>query len=214
MSIGDGIFLSAVLLSVVGLFAATKDRWNWRRVLRWVIGLPVALGALLAAGLWAYSKYEDRPVAQVEFEGLRLAATPADVRFLKGEPIQRHSTEDRWVFSAHSSSGEPEDAVLIVQFREGKLRHVTYWANERQIVRPYLLGFSLGSDYEAVLQKLGAPSNVSTSVDGLTRLLSFARYNVFFEFERGRVRSFGIFDSATGPVRFNKESDEAASAPR
>ncbi len=213
MTLGEGIFLSAVLLSAVGLFIATKDRWNWKRIVKWAIGLPLVLVAVLAAGLWGYAKFEDRPTAQTEFEGLRLAATPTDVRFLKGTPVERHSTDDRWVFPAQSGSAEPDDAVLIVQFREGRLRHITYWANERQIFKPYLLGFTIGSDYEAVLKKIGEPSNVSASPDGLSRVLSFAKYNVFFEFERGQVRTFGIFDSKTGPVRFSEEAGHAASAP-
>jgi hypothetical protein len=212
MSIGDGIFLSAVLLSVVGLFAATKDRWNWKRIAKWGISVPVVLVALLAAGLWGYSSYENRSIPQTQFEGISLSSTPSDVRFLKGEPIPRHSTDDRWVYDAHSGSSEPEDAVLIVQFREGVMRHVTYWANERQIVNPHVLGFTIGSNYESVLQKLGRPSNVSTSANGLNRILSFEKYNTFFEFERGTVRTFGIYNSSGGPVKFSEEAGQEAPA--
>lgn len=212
MSVGDGIFLSAVLLSVVGLFAATKDRWNWKRIAKWGIGVPVVLVSLLAAGLWGYSTYENRSTPQTQFEGLSLSASPSDVRFLKGEPIPKHSTVDRWVYDAHSGSSQPEDAALIVQFREEKLRYVQYWANERQIVNPYLLGFTIGSNYDTVLQKLGQPSNVSTSGDGLNRLLSFEKYKTFFEFERGTVRTLGIYDPSGGPVKFPQEAGQAAPA--
>jgi hypothetical protein len=214
MSVGDGIFLSAVLLSIVGLYAATKDRWNWKRIAKWGLALPVAALAVLALGIWIYSAYEERPNAQENFQGLKLSSTPADVRFLKGEPIAKHSTEDRWVYDAHSGSAQPEDSVVLVQFRDGKVRHITYWANERQIVTPYLLGFSIGSEYDAVIKKLGQPSNVSTSLDGLNRLLSFDRYRAFFEFERGKVKTYGIFDPATGPMKFSKEAENPASSAK
>jgi hypothetical protein len=212
MSIGDGIFFSAILLSVVGLYAATKDRWNWKRIAKWGIGAPVALGAFLATGLWGYSTYENRSTKQTQFEGVSLSSSSSDVRFLKGEPIHKNSSEDLWVYDAHSGSSQSEDAVLLVQFRNERIRHITYWANERQIVNPYLLGFTIGSNYEAVLQKLGEPSNVSTSADGLNRVLSFEKYNCFFEFQRGRVRTFGIYDPAGGPVKFSQEADHTTSS--
>lgn len=125
MSIGDGIFLSAVLLSIVGLYAATKDRWSWKRIAKWGLILPVAVLAILALGVWLYSVYDERPIAQESFEGLKLSSTPADVRFLKGEPIAKYSTGDQWVYDAYSGSAQPEDAVVIVRFRNGKGRTFT-----------------------------------------------------------------------------------------
>ncbi|MFH2134518.1 MAG: hypothetical protein ABII81_04975 [Pseudomonadota bacterium] len=212
MSVGEGIFLSALLLSVVILFVATKDRWNWKRIVKWGLALPVSCVAILALGIWGLSTYENRPVAQEEFQGIKLNSTPADVRFLKGEPIAKHSTEVSWVYDAHSGSAQPEDAVVVVQFRDDKIRHITYWANERQIVTPYLLGFSVGSEYDAVISKLGAPSHVSTSENGLGRLLSFEKYKVFFDFEQGKVRTYGIYNPTTGPMKFSKEAEVPASA--
>jgi len=214
MSIGDSIFLSAVLLSIVGLYAATKGRWNWKRITKWGLILPVAVLAILALGIWLYSAYDERPIAQESFEGLKLSSTPADVRFLKGEPIAKHSTGDQWVYDAYSGSAQPEDAVVIVGFRNGKVRYINYWANERQIVNSYLLGFTIGSDYDSVIKKLGQPSHISASADGLNRLLSFEKYNVAFEFEQGKVKSYGIFDPTTGPLEFSKEVKAPAASAK
>lgn len=214
MSIGDGIFLSSVLLSIVGLYAATKDRWNWKRIAKWGLALPLAAVAILSLGIWSYSTYQERPAAMAEFEGLKLTSTPADVRFLKGEPIAKHSTEDQWVYDAHSGSAQPEDAVVLVKFRDGKIRHVTYWANERQIVNPYLLGFSIGSEYEPIIKRLGQPSHISTSANGLNRILSFEQFKIFYDFEQGKVRAFGIFDPSTGPMKYTKEADAQASTTK
>jgi hypothetical protein len=213
VSIGDAIFLSALLLSLVGLYAATKDRWNWKRIAKWAIAAPFALALVLWGSSWIYSKFQERPTLQTEFEGLRLGATEADVLFLKGEPARRPRGE-QWVFHAKPSSADPERALVIVGFRDGKVRYVTYWENDLLLDRPYLLGFTIGSDYAAVIERLGQPSNVSISSDSLTRVASFGKYNAVFEFEKGRVTRIGIFDNTTGPIRLSNEASQASSAPK
>lgn len=214
MTTGDGIFLSAVLLSIIALYAATRNRWNWRRVAKWGLGIPFIGVATVGLCIWIYSTYDGRPTAQDEFEGVKLTATPADIRFLKGDPIPKLSVVDRWVYDAHSGSAQPEDAILVVQFRDGRVRYIMYLATERQIVNPYLLGFTIGAHYEEVVKTLGNPSHTSTSADGLSRVLSFDKYRVFFEFERGKVRDYGIFDPSKGPVIFSNEAEAPTSAPR
>ena len=32
MTVGEGIFYAALMLSIVGLYAVTKDRWKWTRI--------------------------------------------------------------------------------------------------------------------------------------------------------------------------------------
>lgn len=212
MSLGEGIFYSALLLSVVGLYAATKDRWKWKRIAKWGIGLPFALAIVLGLITYLYEKYEERPQIQNEFGGISLTSTQADIRFLKGAPLEEHSKPDRWVYPAHSGSGKAGDAFYIVQFRDTKVRYITYWSNEDQIINPYVLGLSVGSSYDEVVKKLGQPSSVSTSSDGLKRLLSFEKYQAFFEFSQGKVLGYGIYAPATGPIKFRNEVDTASPA--
>ena len=211
MSVGDAIFYSALFLGIVGLFAATKDRWKWTRIAKWGVAIPVGAASTLALGLWLYSLYEGLPRAQDEFGGVKLVSAPTDVRFLKGEPVAKHSDAERWVYYAQSGTTEPSDAVYIVQFRDGTVRHITYWATERQSVHPYLHAFTIGADYADVTKKLGAPDNVSTSEDGLRRALSYSKLRTFFEFEKAKVRALGIFDATRGPVKFTKEASPPAS---
>ena len=49
MNVGDSIFLSALILGAVGLYAATKDRWNWKKLVKYVVGVPTVL--IVLAGL-------------------------------------------------------------------------------------------------------------------------------------------------------------------
>jgi hypothetical protein len=39
VELGTAIFLSALVLGVVGLYAVTKDRWNWRKIAFWSLGI-------------------------------------------------------------------------------------------------------------------------------------------------------------------------------
>jgi hypothetical protein len=212
VSIGDAIFLSSLLLSVVGLYAATKDRWNWKRIAKWAIAAPVVLALVILGSIWVYDKIEERPVRQTEFEGIRLAATESDVLFLKGKPYAVfESDKELWAYLADP---DEQRAFLLVSLRDGKVRWVGYTESTREGHRPRLLGFTIGSEYAAVIDKLGAPSDVSTSSDGLRRLASFANYNVFFEFRKGRVTEYGIFDTKTGPVRLFDEAEHGSSAPK
>jgi hypothetical protein len=60
------------------------DRWKWKRIVKWAVGLPVLLALIGAGGFWAYFRYDERPKPQTEFGGLKLGATEADVKFIRG----------------------------------------------------------------------------------------------------------------------------------
>ena len=212
MSVGDSIFLSAVLLSIVGLYAATKDRWNWKRLTKWVVSVPLILLVVLGLGVWAYSAYQDRPTAQNEFGGVTLAAPQADVRFAKGEPISKHSDENKWVYYAGSGSAKPQDAAYMIRFKDGKVRYVMYWGKLQQIVHPWLQGFTIDTSYETVLQKLGPPSHTATSPDGLERMLSYDKYHTFYSFVQAKIQGFGIYDPSSGPMEYTKSAIEPAAS--
>lgn len=204
MSSGTAIFLSALMLALVGLYAATKGRWNWKRLIKWVVGVPVALMVIGGLGTWAYVTYENRPAPQYELGSVKLGESMDEVRFRKGEPSKRHS-EDLWEFN-DGSSERPGESLYVVRFKEGKVQSVRYLALGSKIYNPSLQGFTIGSLYDEVIEKLGPPSNVSTSKDGLSRLLSFEKYRTIYGFERAKVDMLGVYDPKHGPVTFAVEA--------
>ena len=210
MSPGDGIFLSSVLLSVIALFAITKDRWNWKRISKWGTIGPIALAVVLGGGAYLYSRWVDRPTPQSKFGDIELTATPADVLFAKGEPQLRDSP-DRWVYNAGSGSAAPNAAKYLVMFKDSRVRFVLYSASETQIVSPWFMGFDIGTSHERIVEKLGQPTNVSISENQLDRMFSYDRYNAFFSFSQGKLVAYGIYQPNTGPMAFRKEL--AASSP-
>jgi hypothetical protein len=212
MDIALAIVVSVALLSVVLLFVATKDRWNWKRITAIVIGAPAVVALLATCGVVAYDRYQNLPRAQLSFEEVPLLASRADVRFLKGEPNADMSGVEEWVWAlpvqrGMLNQGPVRKASLSVTFWKDSVGRVAFIADTGRTESPWLLGFHLGSSYEDVFEKLGQPSFVSTSKDGLLRILTFATFNVFFAFERGRVTAYGITAGRNGPVRFIDEVD-------
>ena len=93
MTLGTGIFLAAIVMSLTALFIATKDRWNWKKILLWPLGICVAGGL----AMWGYIEYDNRadearaiekkgPTVQSSFWDIPLGATQDDVFFKKGKP--------------------------------------------------------------------------------------------------------------------------------
>jgi hypothetical protein len=210
MTLGTSIFLSTLMLSVVILFVVTKDRWNWKRIVRWAFVLPLGLAVIAAAGVYMYLHLQDQPKVQDDFFGIQLQATVADVKFTKGEPSAKDG-EDRWIYNVGFSSDDEKDAQYLVQFKNGRVRFVIYSAEPSIIVNPYLLGFTIGSHYQEVQKKLGAPSHTATSADDLDRMLSYDRFNSFFSFRQSKLAAYGVFDPQEGPMRFRSEKSEPKS---
>lgn len=53
--------------------------------------------------------------------------------------------------------------------------------------------------------KLGEPSDTSEKADGSARLYLYRDYNAFFGFSKGAVEVYGMYDPATGPLKFTAE---------
>ena len=79
MNLGLSIFLSAVFLGIIVLFIATKDRWNWRRIVLWPIKsaswVVLVLLILGGIGLFVNEVLLNRPKLQTSFWGISLGST-------------------------------------------------------------------------------------------------------------------------------------------
>ncbi len=218
MSVGDAIFLSAALLGLVALFIATKDRWNWKRISKFAIGLPVLLIAITGFSIWGYTTFRDRPQLQREFWGIPLTATRADVRFMKGEPSE--ITELDWVYYIKDNTSGNNIAAHVIRWEPaGTVRYVMYATSSGNFIHPSLQGFQVDSSYASIISELGSPDHVSTSTDGLSRMLSYAKYQTFYIFEQAKLKSYGTYSPASGPREFTivpppKSPASSASMPK
>jgi hypothetical protein len=199
MSLGTSIFLSAVLLSVVILFAVTKDRWNWKRILKWATATPLCLFAVVIGGMYLQDAWESRPTPQTQFDGFSLGASPGDIKLAKGEPNEIVDSE-RWLYY----SGDRKSGYQV-NFQDNKVRYVLYASTEANYSTPNLLNLTKGATRDEIKARLGEPSHVHTSSDSLRQVLSYDKYNVFFELEKHRVIAYGIYHRTFGPMQFDEE---------
>jgi hypothetical protein len=64
MSVGSGIFFAALVFALLYLYKITRERWNWRRGVRWGLGGAGSIVALLLlawGGFLIYEKVADKP---------------------------------------------------------------------------------------------------------------------------------------------------------
>jgi hypothetical protein len=207
MPVGTAIFLGALVVSVSIVFAATKDRWNWRRIAKWGALVPAGVAALLVGAFVLYTLWDSRQQSLaplVSFGDIPLSATQADVLFLKGKP-SKESSPDLWIYSAHIDRKSLNAAQYIVVFKDGRVRYVAYGDESGYTIgsSPYALGLlQLASSYQEVVDRLGDPSHVANSPDQLARVLSYDKYNAFFYLQEGRVFAYGMYQPADGPMSF------------
>lgn len=196
MELGTGVFLSAIFLGMVALFIATKDRWNWKKIFLWPLGIVVGLSVIGGLAIYIYQQYEARPQRQTELWGIALKASPEAIKFAKGEPTA--VDEDLWWFSLGNDYG------YVVLFKNGKVRAVAY--DGPGYLAPTVSGVSPYSSLKELEEKLGPASFVSRSKDQLQRWYSFEKFNVIARLEKGEIRAIGIYDPETGPIRFKDEA--------
>ncbi len=202
MSLGTGIFLSALVLSLVIIYYVTRDRWNWRRIALWGILGPLVVLLFVSGIGYAVFRWQDQPRPIESFFGVALRSSEQDVRFMKGEPTKKEE-DGTWTYEIKDNSVGRSVAAYQVGFRDHKVRYVFYAPNGYDPNKEYLFGFSEGTRLSLVNGKLGEPSDKSEKPDGSARLYSYRDYNAFFGFSKGVVEVYGIYDPATGPLKIS-----------
>lgn len=184
MSLGLGILLSSIFLGSVALFIGTKDRWNWKKLTLW----PVGIIAGLCVAFYAYSLIEDRPKAEHGFWDIPLNARKSDVKFIKGEASEK---EDLWRYITRDQNGNWSTAYYV-HFEEDKVWAISFYANGSSRWEANIQGITIGDKIDVVRRKFGEPSHVSASDNELKRLYMYNLYNVVFELEKNEVVGIGI----------------------
>lgn len=200
MSLGLGIFLSAVFLGIIALFLATRDRWNWRKIVLRPICAVLVLSILGGIGFYVYN----RPKPQTSFWGISLDSTEADVKFTKGTSAD--SDENLWVYNQTYSNSDRE-ATVFVRFQDGKVKGVVF-SGGGSYREPPLQGIRANDNLDKVIKKFGEPSDISRQQGELARIYSFSKYNVVFWLTANKVTMYGIYNPALGPTRFREEAND------
>lgn len=115
MTLGTGIFLSTLIVSILLLYKWTRERWNWARGFKRFFVFLVAISAITGLGFWGYDAYKNHVVKQTEYEGVKLGMSKDEVLYVKGEPDQLLTPIDYDPFSGGRNlfldNGKPQKKV-------------------------------------------------------------------------------------------------------
>lgn len=199
MTTGEGIFYGLVFIGLILLYAVTRDRWKWKKIGKW--GALLLLVPIVGIGAWVgvTSYVDSRAKFQAEFWGVSPGIAKDELIFRKGKPDQEQ--EEYFVY------GKGEDNVYYaVSFRNEKVRAIrAVVPSDKPYALPAMQGISNYSSLDDIERKFGAADKVSETKDKTRRLLSFLKYGVFFELEKGTVVSLGAFDPKEGQLIFKDD---------
>jgi hypothetical protein len=183
MSLALGIFLAALILAAVILFSATKDRWNWRKILLWGFTSIIATIAVIALVFWRQSL----PRAENELFGVSLGDSVSDVKFRKGKPS---SEVFGYIWTYPYSVG---GAYCFVEFYQNAVDQIFLFPVSRDLPFSFQ-GISFGSSLKDIGRVFGTPSRVDESDDDMYRLVSFSDYNIAFMLRQNSTVGVAIFN--------------------
>lgn len=198
MTTGEGIFYGLVFLGLIWLYSVTRDRWNWKRIAKWAVGVFVL--PLIGLGLWlGVSNYlESRPQVATVFWGLSPGITKDELFFRKGKP-----DEESEGFVAYRKTGDK--VAYLVTMKNEKVRAVRAIVVEGgEYNLPSIQGISSHSTQADVERKFGLPDHVSESKDKTRRMLSYLKFGLVFSFEKGVVVLVGVLDPKEGSMEFGE----------
>ena len=187
-----------MLLATVALFIATKERWNWLKIVR-RLALAVIVIALAAGASIILVRYlSGRPHRYDRLNDIELHASRSEVRFLKGEPVAIYDSNRVWEYTfasglGHYKVGFAGDQVQFV-FYDGPNDWPPMTRKEHGVAW----------DVNELVELLGRPSAITNSDDGLARIYCYDRYNLFFAFREGTAYWEGIFDPTKGCLVFRR----------
>lgn len=198
MTVGTGIFLSAIFLGFIALFVATKDRWKWKKIVLWFVGI-VGLFVIGLFGLLAYDNRPDQPEKLAEFWNIHLDMSQDEVLFRKGKPsfMVDEGPNAEWLFTFDKGYANYQ---FEISFKDNKVRYVFYRGPSYEA--PNVGGLDIGNSQEQLIKAFGQPSSISNSNDSLRRFVHFSKYNLFAGLEMNQVIGFGIYNPAYGDLKF------------
>lgn len=206
MELGTGVFLSALFLGTIALFVATKDRWNWKKILLWPIGLIFSISLISIGAYFLYQKYEKWPRTATGLWEVYLYQKKTDVKFKKGNP--QNINDNLWTYEIDKygnycyvlfgEDGEMKDKVLRIFF---------YGDSFYKISNPFLEDVLKSSSYKDLEDKIGKPSSMSISEDELSRTYCYDNYNIAVEFQQDNLKGIGIYIPKYGAIGYARESN-------
>lgn len=202
MNLGLSIFLSALIIGLVLLFNSTKDRWNWKKISKWMI-IVVVLG-LSGFGIYKFilpSLSFQYPTLASTFWDISLGSSKEDVTFIKGDNHFNDEINSSWIYDKTEYSWRVK--VYEVYFKNDKVSAIIYSCSDWDYDSPKLLNRQFYNyDLKSVKDFFGEPSDITKSKDGTVRGYSFKKYQIVFYLRENKVFGYGIYNPEYGPLNY------------
>jgi hypothetical protein len=186
MSIGTGIFISALFLGCVLLYIKSENKAKWRKFLGYLIGIPlvVLLGVLIYQVIeWQFEKrsYQTEAPKETSIKGINLGDSLSDLQFRYGR-FTKEKIRNRGYDLYKVSS------VLTIWTRDSKVEMITYGCEDPPDYT--VLGpVQCGDNGEKIIKEYGE-RNVEIKCfdnDDLRRFYGVEKKKLAFVLERNRV---------------------------
>jgi hypothetical protein len=221
MSIGSAIFLAALVFAILYLYKITRDRWNWRRIMRRTLvatGWVVTVTALALTGVFVNEKLGSRPQTQTGYADLRLGMTMAEVEYVKGSPQyamekSEKQTSPKWTiwkptkdlkdneqiedYTAWEYPGDDDTRVDVNFDVKTKLVIQIACFSHTNMKCPTLLGIHDGMNETSVIERLGKPSQ--EKIQGVVQEIAYEHIGAWFRLEKTKVYMLGVMNVTKAP---------------
>ena len=202
MNLGLAIFLSSLILGIIFLFHSTKDRWNWKKIIKFtsiiLLSLLIIFSFYYLFFLNSNTVSYKKPTKATSFWDINLGDSKEDVIFLKGYPDETDSVKSVW-FYTKKYYGRSNEYYKVV-FNDNDVTSVVYYGNYSP---PYLLNRKFDNyPLQSLKDYLGEPSDVSSSTDELKRVYSFSSFNAVFYLKENSVFGYGIYNPDYGTYKY------------
>lgn len=197
MQTGTALFFGLALVAIAIFYNSTKDRWNWKKIVKKTLLIPVgliALGLIIWLYLFIEKAIDNRAIKQTALEGVKIGEKTSEVLFKKGKPLSSISDNELFFYSL------PEEAGLAISFKEDKVDSVTQFCNgEGRIERacpfyPEINGIKFKTAAIDVENKLGKPDAIKCSSDHLSRVYSYQKYQTEYSIDNYGVFAIRVYD--------------------
>ncbi len=206
MSVGDAIFWSTILV-LAALGGRTISKAGKWKAVRTVLLATIGALILIAAVMWSWSRYNERPIVADELSGIQLGMKPVDVKLLKGTPFNdgtaTPTVKDGEASMVWGFRDKYSDRILAVHFAGPTVDSVGVVIVCERNGYSKLFGLGTSSSEADVIKKLGQPTNTSIDSAGLAKLISYRPWNAAFGVSKGLVNELCV--ASSGTVVFTNE---------
>jgi hypothetical protein len=201
MTLGTSLFSITILVFIfLGIKYISKKK-KWRLAGR-VAGVLLLIIIVIGLSVFGWYRYQDRLRPISSLGSISLGMSPIEVSLALGKPSQETQPDNfggsrTYTYSDYSG----EKFIMFSNSENTTVDSVSIICSDNY--NDKVFGLGKYSSEKEVLKKLGEPTKQSIRSDGLAKTISYEKWNVSFEIQKGEVGNVCI--SSSGKVSYKNE---------